>query len=305
MVAVAAGWIFWLASASVEAATTGTTGVSYSASASGRQLKWLSQETPKTEGVVQAAAMEAIGRRGGPRTIRRAITDAFADPFNDARAGSSAPTAAPVVQPDSSSSEKSGVMPPLEGDAPQLAPERAKPAESVPSLIPPARGPTIEKQLELAAAPKGEECPDPDKVLEPLTKKDILESVTPKPGDFPQWCKMGKDSFVPRAWAPTTFHWTASALCHKPAYFQDIQLERYGHSLGPWLQPFASGGHFFLSIPALPYAMGLFPPNECIYTLGYYRPGSCAPYMLDALPLSVRAVLFQGGASAGAAFLIP
>lgn len=305
MVSVSAGLACWLASLFVEAAPTGTANVSYSTGASGRQLKWLSQETPQTGEVVQAAAMEAIGRRGGPRTIRRAITDAFSDPFDDAKAGSSDTTAAPVAQPDSSSSEKSAVMPPLEGTTPQLAPERAKPAESAPAIIPPPQGPTIEKQLEMAAAPKGEECPDPDKVLGPLTKKDILESVTPKPGDFPQWCKMGKDSFVPRSWAPTTFHWTASALCHKPAYFQDVQLERYGHSLGPWLQPFASGGHFFLSIPALPYAMGLFPPNECIYTLGYYRPGSCAPYMLDALPLSIRAVLFQGSASAGAAFLIP
>ena len=299
---IAVGLVGWLSSTLVEAAPTAAKTVSYSTGSSGRQLKWLPLEPPQTDHVVQAAAVEPVGRRGGPRTIRRAISDAFADPFDDARARSNA---VPAVPPDSSSSEKSAVMPPLEGVAPKLPLEQPKFSESVPKVIPPAKGPTIEKQLEVAAAPKGEECPDPDKALEPLAKKAILESVTPKPGDFPQWCKMGKDSFVPRAWAPTTFHWTASALCHKPAYFEDLQLERYGHTVGPWLQPFASGGHFFLSVPALPYAMGLFPPNECIYTLGYYRPGSCTPHMLDALPLSVRAILFEGGVWTAGAFLVP
>ena len=90
-----------------------------------------------------------------------------------------------------------------------------------------------------------------------------------------------------------TYTWTASGLCHKPLYFEDVQLERYGHMAGPWLQPFASGAHFFLTIPMLPYKMGLEPPNECIYALGYYRPGDCAPYMIDPLPLSVRAALFE------------
>jgi hypothetical protein len=51
--------------------------------------------------------------------------------------------------------------------------------------------------------------------------------------------------------------------------------------------------------------MGLCPPRECQYTLGYYRPGSCAPYMLDPLPISIRAALFEAGAWTGAAYLIP
>jgi hypothetical protein len=104
---------------------------------------------------------------------------------------------------------------------------------------------------------------------------------------------------------PTTFAWKASGLCHKPLYFEDVHLERYGHSWGPYLQPVISQGHFFLSVPVLPYMMGLCPPRECQYTLGYYRPGSCAPYMLDPLPISIRAALFEAGAWTGAAYLIP
>jgi hypothetical protein len=94
-------------------------------------------------------------------------------------------------------------------------------------------------------------------------------------------------------------------LCHKPLYFEDIQLERYGHALGPWVQPFASGVHFFLTLPILPYKMGLELPDECMYTLGYYRPGDCAPYMLDPIPLSIRAGLFEAGAWVAGAAIIP
>ena len=90
-----------------------------------------------------------------------------------------------------------------------------------------------------------------------------------------------------------------------PAYFEDVHLEGYGHSWGPYLQPIISGGRFFLTVPILPYKMGLYPPGECIYTLGHYRPGNCAPYMLDPLPLSVRAAVAQGGVWTGMVYAIP
>ena len=51
--------------------------------------------------------------------------------------------------------------------------------------------------------------------------------------------------------------------------------------------------------------MGVEPPGECIYTLGYYRPGSCAPYMLDPFPLSVRGALFEGAVATGLVFILP
>ncbi len=40
-----------------------------------------------------------------------------------------------------------------------------------------------------------------------------------------------------RGWQPSTMTWTASALCHKPLYFEQVQHERYGHSAGPFRQP--------------------------------------------------------------------
>jgi hypothetical protein len=125
--------------------------------------------------------------------------------------------------------------------------------------------------------------------------------------DFPCECKLGLNArFEGRNWAPTTFTWKATGTCFKPLYFQDVQLERYGHSWNPVVQPFASAAHFFISVPLLPYKMGLNQPNECVYTLGYYRPGSCAPYMIEPIPLSMRAMAYEAlGATAFAFWFWP
>ncbi len=108
-----------------------------------------------------------------------------------------------------------------------------------------------------------------------------------------------------REWIGSTYAWHASALCHKPLYFEDVQAERYGHTHGPFKQPFVSGAHFFVNIAALPYKMAINPPNECQYALGYYRPGSCAPYHIMPVPLSVRAGLVEAGAIVGGIAILP
>lgn len=106
-------------------------------------------------------------------------------------------------------------------------------------------------------------------------------------------------------WIAATYTWTASSLCHKPLYFEERALERYGHTCGPIVQPFKSAAHFFLNIAVLPYKAGMYPPNECRYALGYYRPGDCAPWMVDPIPFSLRGALFQAGAGLGVAAIIP
>ncbi|QDU55203.1 hypothetical protein Pan181_13890 [Aeoliella mucimassa] len=108
-----------------------------------------------------------------------------------------------------------------------------------------------------------------------------------------------------REWPEVTYMWKAAANCHKPLYFEQPQLERYGHSWGPYTQPLISGAHFFTRIPVLPYCMGIESPTECIYPLGHYRPGNCAPYMIPAVPFTWRAALFEAGAVTGAAAAIP
>ncbi len=123
--------------------------------------------------------------------------------------------------------------------------------------------------------------------------------------DYPYECAFGDEMMEPRAWSEITYNWKASALCHKPLYFEQNQLERYGHSWGPYLQPIMSGVHFFTSVPILPYKMGIESPNECIYALGHYRPGNCAPYLIEATPFTWRAAFYQGAFVTGTSFAIP
>jgi len=124
---------------------------------------------------------------------------------------------------------------------------------------------------------------------------------------LPGECQSQNAGYLPstRDWMPSTFNWTASALCHKPLYFEEVQLERYGHTAGPIKQPFISGAHFFFNIAALPYKMAINPPRECQYPLGYYRPGDCAPWQIPPIPLSLRGAAAEAGVWVGGIFLIP
>jgi hypothetical protein len=124
--------------------------------------------------------------------------------------------------------------------------------------------------------------------------------------DFPFECSIDTGEWhAGRCWPETVFMWKASALCHKPLYFEDEQMERYGHSWGPCCDPIVSGVHFFTRLPVLPYCMGVTPPCECVYALGHYRPGSCAPYTIEPVPISLRGALFQAGAVVGTAAILP
>ncbi len=122
---------------------------------------------------------------------------------------------------------------------------------------------------------------------------------------LPLDCGTGDPPFQGRDFTQTIYQWSAPGHCHKPLYFQQTQLERYGHSAGPIIQPVLSTAHFFSNIAILPYRMGIHPPNECQYSMGYYRPGDCAPYMMEPLPLSLRGMATQVTAMSGGAALIP
>ena len=122
---------------------------------------------------------------------------------------------------------------------------------------------------------------------------------------LPKECLIDQPQYQSRQWEPSKITWKASNLMHKPLYFEEVNLERYGHTAGPILQPVISSAHFFANIAVLPYKMGVHLPNECQYALGYYRPGDCAPWITQPVPLSLRGALFQAGAVTGAVLLIP
>jgi len=107
-----------------------------------------------------------------------------------------------------------------------------------------------------------------------------------------------------RVWADTVEAWEAPALCHRPLYFEDEALERYGRSYG-LAQPAVSAAHFAGRIAMWPYLAGAFPPHECIYTLGRGRPGTYTPYGVYRPPVSLRGALYEAGAVTGLAYLVP
>jgi hypothetical protein len=116
-------------------------------------------------------------------------------------------------------------------------------------------------------------------------------------------------TLMPRNWSPTRKYWAAAATCHTPLYFQDVSLERYGHSVEQYfgsagrfmtypiddprqsnqrnqiVQPFISGGLFALQIALLPFNVLLDAPWEAEYDLGYWRPGDRIPSDLLYLPV--------------------
>ena len=112
--------------------------------------------------------------------------------------------------------------------------------------------------------------------------KEISYDIRPtRTGQLPEECIMESEPFYGRHFSQTCFHWKASALSTKGAYFEDVQLERYGHSRCPALQPIVSGAKFIATIPLLPYRMAVTPPSECVYTLGHFRSGNRSPYIRE------------------------
>jgi hypothetical protein len=222
--------------------------------------------------------------------------DPFDDPFADAKKDLRHDVAAKPLDDRVLGSDKAPLTP--AASLPQLPAS----IDAAPEPEGPRRDQGLKDLLAREPSVNLEECRSPADLK---AIDQIGYDVTPPDGTFPQECRLGDEQMEPRVWAPVTFMWKASGLCHKPAYFDDVHLERYGHATGPYTQPLLSAAHFFLTVPILPYKMGLYPPGECMYTLGYYRPGSCAPYLLDPLPLSVRAAVAEAGVWTGMAFLIP
>jgi hypothetical protein len=178
-------------------------------------------------------------------------------------------------------------------DSPRDEPRLDGPANGVPPAAPDVSAPAAPKtihEIELGALhPKG------------TTPEDVQTLAQPH-------------SLAPQALDPTLggmrpaqvqlFAWSASRLSHHPLRFEDVGLERYGQSCGV-LQPAVSGVRFLGSLVTLPYRIGLDPPREDIYALGYFRPGSAAPHVRETLPLSVRGVMLQGLATAGIVLMFP
>lgn len=106
-----------------------------------------------------------------------------------------------------------------------------------------------------------------------------------------------------RGWAPYSYYWEAAALAHRPVYFEETNLERYGNSFG-LVQPVVSAAHFFGTMPLLPYIAVVNPPRKATYTLGHYRPGSDIPFRYHRLPIRLDGALVEAATIWGLVLLI-
>ena len=115
----------------------------------------------------------------------------------------------------------------------------------------------------------------------------------------------GAEPFPERAFPTTVKPWDAPDFFHYPLYFEDPALERYGHTRRPLIQPVVSIGRFSAQLVCLPYLMTLDPPCREVYSLGWYRPGECAPKLHYQVPLNGKAAAVQAATVTGLVFLIP
>ncbi len=111
--------------------------------------------------------------------------------------------------------------------------------------------------------------------------------------------------FPERAFPAIVMPWEAPNYFHYPLYFEDPALERYGHTHHAFVQPLASIGRFGVQLLSLPYQMTIDPPCREVYSLGWYRPGECAPKLHYQVPLDAKAAVVQVATVTGLVFLVP
>lgn len=92
------------------------------------------------------------------------------------------------------------------------------------------------------------------------------------------------------------------SFCHRPLYFDESNLERYGVSRG-WAQPACSAAHFFGGVAMLPYKMSVKHPCRCYYYQHPYLAG------VDGFerrqPLRRGPALIEAATVTGLVFLLP
>ena len=79
--------------------------------------------------------------------------------------------------------------------------------------------------------------------------------------DCPQEITLSENAWTPRTYAPSLYAWQASNICYNPLYYEDVQLERYGHSYPFFVQPFVSIGRMTVQAVGFPYQAVIDPPS--------------------------------------------
>lgn len=104
-------------------------------------------------------------------------------------------------------------------------------------------------------------------------------------------------------WAPASPMQSVSV--HRPLYFEDANLERYGTSRRPRLQPLGSAAHFLGSAASLPYQMALQRPEQTYQYTHPFEAGRHGYRERTRPPCDRRAALVQASVIVGLVFFLP
>jgi hypothetical protein len=157
----------------------------------------------------------------------------------------------------------------------------------------------------------GSASPLEDEVFRPIQQVQV--DIRPSAGTLPpnraamRFAGAGQELQAigfSRGVTETQVNWDAPALCHRPLFFEDINLERHGYHV-KYLQPLFSGAHFVTRLPAMPYLAVSERSRVCNYTLGHYHPGSWAPYVWYYPRPSLTASAIEAGLVTGLILAIP
>jgi hypothetical protein len=146
---------------------------------------------------------------------------------------------------------------------------------------------------------------DPCRNLCPRPDGAPCKTVDGKGPECPNEIQLSSGPFEPRVFPASTYTWQASNIFYQPLYFEDPDLERYGHAWPFFIQPIVSSVRFTTQAVGLPYQMVIDPCCCRVYPLGYYRPGECAPKLIYQIPWNTEAAAAEAGVITGVYFLFP
>ena len=106
-------------------------------------------------------------------------------------------------------------------------------------------------------------------------------------------------------WAQFDFHWSATCLCHRPLYFEEINAERYGYTVSNFFQPVISAGNSSSRSQPSPTRWPSTDRMTASTPWANTAPAIVPPAAGITFPLKVGAAIVEVGTIAGLNLLIP
>jgi hypothetical protein len=156
------------------------------------------------------------------------------------------------------------------------------------------------------------EPPGPDRIFHVESEAALRERIRQEfrqrneRAEFPPEIELVRPgtAYEPRFFPPMASLYVPDAVCYKPLYFEDKNVERYGWDTGIF-QPALSTAKFYVDLAMLPYNMGVMHPCACEFNTGYIKSGDPVPFFIYIPPLSLKGAALQAGVIAGGIAIWP